>query len=123
MIILTRLIITVKILIAIVKIKLIAIMVIIIMAIKIMIIVTKIKKTVIMKTTIVIKLTKIVVQSYNLKTYIYWQCPARSIKKASYCSTLPQQVQSGKGTKSRDLQTLSSILRPKGAIVFRIFLQ
>ena len=37
-----------------------------------MIIVTKIRITVIMKTTIVLKLMKVVVQSYNLKTYI---CP------------------------------------------------
>ena len=47
-------------------------MVITIMAVKIMIIVTKSKITVIMKATIVLRLMKIVVQSYNPKTYI---CP------------------------------------------------
>ena len=96
---------------------------IIIAAIKIIIIVIKI--TVIMKIAIVLKLMKIVVQSHNHKTYICSNSDKvrQEVKKTSYRPTLPHQGQHKKGTKDRDLQTLSLILRPKGAIVFRVLLQ
>ena len=44
-------------------------------------------------------------------------------KKTSHCPTVLHQVQCSKGTKNRDRHTLSSILRPKGTIVFRALLQ
>ena len=74
-----------------------------------------------MKIAIVLKLTKIVVQSHNPKTYI---CSNSDMfKKTSYRPTLLLQVQRIKGTKNRDLQTISSTLSPNGGIVFRVLLQ
>ena len=112
-------IILVKIVIVIIIMILIIIKKVVIRAIK-MIIVIKII-TLIMKITIVLKLIKIVVQSHNHKTYICSNSgnAQQEVKKTSYRTTLPHQVQCNNGTKNRDLQTLYSILRPKGAIVFR----
>ena len=48
--------------------------------------------------------------------------PTKKFKK-TYHPTLPLQVQRSKGSKDRHLHTLSSMLRPKGAIVFRVLFQ
>ena len=85
------------------------------MAIKV-IIVIKIT-TVIMKKTIVLKLMKIVVQSHNPKTYT---CSNSDNVQQEFLNLSPNAH--SKGTKNRDLRSLSSILRPKGAIVVRILL-
>ena len=67
---------------------------------------------------------KIVVQIHNPGTY---SCStsdnAQQEFKKSYCPTLPLELERIKGTRNRYLDTLSSILRPKGAIVFRVLLQ
>ena len=79
-----------------------------------------------MKTTIVLKLMKIVVQSHNPKTYICSNsdnAQQEVFKKTSSRPTLPLQVQRRKDIKNRDLHTLFSTLRPKGAIVFRVLFQ
>ena len=78
-----------------------------------------------MKIGIVLQLLKIIVQSHNQKTYICSNSDnaQQEFKKKLYRPTLPHQMQRNKGTKNRDLQTLSSILRPKEAIVFRVLFQ
>ena len=123
--ILIIIIVKIVIVIVIIIISIVIIKIIIIKAIKIIIIVIKIAITVIMKKTIVLKLMKIVVQSHNHKTYICrnFDNAHKKFIKTSYRPTLPHQVERNKGTKNRNLQTLSSVLRPKGATVFRILLQ
>ena len=86
------------------------------MAIKV-IIVIKITIIEIMKKTIVLKLMKIVVQSHNPKTYT---CSNSDNVQQEFLNLSPNAH--SKGTKNRDLRSLSSILRPKGAIVVGILL-
>ena len=88
------------------------------------IIVIKIIITVIMKITIVLKLIKSFAKVIILKCkYVQiLTIPSKKFKKTSYRPTLPQQVQRSMVTKNKDLHTLPSILRPKGAIVFRALL-
>ena len=81
------------------------------MAIKV-IIVIKITIIEIMKKTIVLKLMKIVVQSHNPKTYT---CSNSDNVQQEFLNLSPNAH--SKCTKSRDLRSFSSILRPKGAIV------
>ena len=81
------------------------------MAIKV-IIVIKITIIEIMKKTIVLKLMKIVVQSHNPKTYT---CSNSDNVQQEFLNLSPNAH--SKGAKNRDLRSLSSILRPKGAIV------
>ena len=88
--------------------------IIILMSIKVTIIAMKITITVTMKIRIVLKLMKIIAESQN---------PKMLKKKTSYRPTLSHQVQRSMDTKNKDLNTLSSILRPKGAIVFRVIFQ
>ena len=78
-----------------------------------------------MKITIVLKLMKIVVESHNRKTHICSNSDnaQQEVQKNSLSSRLLHQVQRNKATKNRDLETLFSISRPKGAIVFRVLLQ
>ena len=80
---------------------------------------------VIMKIAIVLKLMKIVVQSHTDKTYIWSNSDNAKSLKLNFLSPEiagPSEVQRNKSTKNRDLKTLSSILRPKGALVFRVLL-
>ena len=78
-----------------------------------------------MKTTIALKLIKIVVQSHNPKTYICSNSDnaQQEVFKKTSRPTLPLQVQRRKNIKNRDLHTLFSTLRPKGAIFFRVLFQ
>ena len=96
--------------------------VIIIMVMTIIIIVIKITITVIMKKAIVLKLLKIVVTILKRTCVQILTVSSNKYKKTSYRPTLLHQVQCSKGTKNRDRHTLSSILRPKGTIVFRALL-
>ena len=76
-----------------------------------------------MKKAIVLKLLKIVVTILKRTCVQILTVSSNKYKKTSYRPTLLHQVQCSKGTKNRDRHTLSSILRPKGTIVFRALLQ
>ena len=95
------------------------------MIVTIVIIVIKITITVIMKIIIVLKLMKTVVQSHNPKTYICsnsdnaQQEVSKILLNAQHCHSKCNAARVPK----TDLHTLSSTLRPKGAIVFRVLLQ
>ena len=87
-------------------------------------IVIKATITVTMNITIVSKLIKIVVQSHISRTHVQILIiSSNKFKRTYYRPTLPHQVQRNKGTKNKDLHALSSILRPKRAIVFMGLLQ
>ena len=67
---------------------------------------------------------KIVVQIHNPGTYSRSTSDnAQQEFKKTYCPTLSLELKRTKGTRNRYLDTLSSISRPKGAIVFRVRLQ
>ena len=113
------------ILVTIVKILIVIIIILIVMSMNIIIIVIKITITEIMKITILLKLMKIVFQSHNPKTYLCSNSDnaQQEVQKNFLASSIAAPSATQQGTKNKDLHTLSSVLRPNGAIVFRVLLQ
>ena len=73
----------------------------------------------------IVNLMKIVVQSHNPKTYICSNSDnaQQEVEKNFLSPNIAAPSARQHGYQKRDLHTLSSILRPKGAIVFRVLLQ